>query len=61
MDELERLRKLLKELEREYYEKCDGQGHDFNPFMQEYCTWLSIEIERLEKKIKEREGSDEEY
>ncbi len=62
MAEVERLRKLLSQLEKEYYENCDGIGWDFNRQMQDYCKWLCEQIEKLEKRIealeKEREGRE---
>ena len=50
--EVERLKKLLNELNQEYYENCDGFGWDFDRRMQDYCKWICEEIERLEKRIK---------
>jgi len=58
--EVERLKKLLDKLEREYYENCDGIGWDGNERMQDYCFWICDMIEKLEKRIetleKERDG-----
>ena len=51
--EVERLRKLLNELEQEYYENCDGLGWDGNEQMQIYCRSLCEQIEKLERKISE--------
>ena len=55
VERLERLRKMLDQLEKEYYENCDGLGWDYNERMQDFCRWICGEIERLERKINEVE------